>query len=167
MWVATEVKFETFVQNLNSKLNVTPNDIEEITCPWNPNEKVNMCKQCGGKSGITDPTIDHDYKCQHYKDPYDTGNKIYQNSKKQLLQSQKVMKLEQSEGILPREYGIIDEKSSKKFIGTNSLFTCIAVCLRDRNTKKTILVHMDGQTDYVAFFQIAMDELRGKRNSNP
>ena len=45
-----------------------------------------------------------------------------------------------------REYGVVDSTTEKKIIGSGSASTCFILCMRDRETTKTMVAHIDAMT---------------------
>jgi hypothetical protein len=46
-------------------------------------------------------------------------------------------------GILQREYGVVNNKTEKKIIGSYDAEPCIILCMRNRETNETMLSHID------------------------
>lgn len=120
-----------------------PNDIE---CHNN----VITCKICGGESG-TLKIITHLY----YKNNYEIIPCIYKNISTNYYNpiiignyNKPRYKINSNiaEGLLQREYTIINSNNSTKIIGTYGCGSCIIVCLRNRITTNTFLCHLDSLT---------------------
>jgi len=132
----------------NLKITELPEDIEEINCYYNNKPGCIKCKICGSISGNL-KIISHYYSCK-YKDqrktgPFTVGKRHFNN----------VLDSSISIGILQREYGIIDNTTSKHIIGSYGAGPCVILCMRDKESNKTLLAHIDRMTiDPLSVFSI-------------
>ena len=120
-------------------------------------DKFNNCKICGGTSG-TLKIITHLYYKQNgkiipciykiidtdYYTPIIIGN--YNKSRSRIDSNI-------AQGLLQREYALINSDNSTKIIGSYGAGPCIIMCLRNRITTLTFLCHLDLLTiDYKHHF---------------
>jgi hypothetical protein len=116
-------------------------DIEEVNCVHNNKPGCLKCKLCGKISG-TSRELQHTYKCKYstaskeISGPFQVG-KVSHTDK---IDSSK------SVGILQREYGIVNNETPQKIIGTYGAGPCVILCMRNRETYDTILAHIDSLT---------------------
>ena len=117
-------------------------DIEEVNCVHNDKPGCLKCKLCGKISG-TSRELSHKYKCKYntiskeIRGPFQVGKVSYTDK----IDSSK------SVGILQREYGIVNNETPQKIIGTNGTNSCVILCMRNRETYDTILAHIDNSTN--------------------
>jgi len=127
----------------DKKIIEDPNDIIIIDCS-NGNIK-NMCKECKickSRTYTSGYDIQHFYICtKYFKDPtYTVIQKgLYNIATTPIDKSRSI-------GIIQREYGIINNNTSKNIIGTYGAGPCIILSMRNRLTNDTILAHIDSGT---------------------
>ena len=127
----------------DKKIIEDPADITIIDCS-NGNIK-NMCKECKfckSRTYTSGYDIFHIYTCKYFKG---SQNSLIQKGVRNIATTSIDNLI--SIGIIQREYGIINNNTSKKIIGTYGAGSCVILSMRNRNTNNTILAHIDANTD--------------------
>ena len=101
--------------------------------------EYSVCSICKYKSGTSREVV-HYYDCIH-KIP-DIFPLVYEKQPIILayFRSEKLVYVNM------REYGIVDSNSDKKIIGSSGAGTCFILCMRNRETTKTMVAHIDALT---------------------
>lgn len=135
------------LQNLISKtssLSLTfvedADDIKVIQCEHDKTQTCVQCLKCNSVSG-TLRIINHRYTCKYSQSKRD-GPFVEGSVKPSLLP----LDSSRCVTVLQREYGIVCKESLKPIIRSFGAFTCVILCMRNRQTTETILAHIDANT---------------------
>jgi hypothetical protein len=122
----------------NKHIKMNPDDIIHLT---NVNdEPIIQCRICKNKSGTLINELYHCYDCIYW---YSRESYIIKDKDADVILAQTIHR----KFIYPvyqKEYYIATEQNS--IIGTYGLSTCICIIMRDPDTKKTMLAHVDQTT---------------------